>query len=359
MPSLDSIVQVTITKSTDTVAQQAFDVVLILGPNATFGGRTKEYAATDLTGLAADLSGGESDDEYKAASALVSQNPRVTKFKVGRIDVGDADVTATLTAVLAADPKWYGLITVDRTKANQLLAAAFVEANKKFYIASSAEAAIVDTTDGADATSLAAQVKAAAYDRTAVFYDSDAATQFADAAFIGKILPFTPGSYTAAFKTLAGITADDLTQAQITNATDKNASVYYELGGRNITFEGKVGSGDFIDTIILIDWIESRMKENVFATIAKAKKVPFTNAGITLIENEVKGVLQQAQNNGGLSPTEFNNDDVQIGGYFTSVPALADVSAADKSNRTLRDVKFTAFIAGAIHKNIIEGLITV
>lgn len=359
MSQLDNIVTVQITKETAAVSQASFDRILIVGSNPTFSGRTKLYSATALSDLASDLSGGASDPEYLMAQAIVAQNPRVTEFKVGKIEVGDADLTATLNAIIAEDSDWYGLVTTTRTKADQLLAAAFVEANKKIYVAASAEADIVDTTDASDSTSLAAVFKDNAYDRSAVVYLSAAASAYPDAALLGKILPFTAGSYTAKFKTLAGITVDSLTASQVTNATDKNANVYIEIGGRNMITEGTVGSGEFIDVTIFIDWLESRIKESVFSLLAKTKKVPYTNAGIAQIENEVQGVLQIGQDNGGISPTEFDADDNQIGGYFTSVPALADISSADKTARLLKNVNFVAFLAGAIHNVQINGTITV
>jgi hypothetical protein len=359
MSQLDSIVRVSITESSDTVAQASFDLIMIVGDNPTFSGRTKLYGASELDTLASELSGGATDPEYLMAQAIFGQNPRVTQVKVGKIEGGDANLTASLTAIQAADPNWYGFATTTRTKADQLLAAAFSESNKKLYIAASAEADIVDTTDVADTTSLAAEFKDNAYRRSSVVYLSTAASAYPDAALLGKILPFTPGSYTAQFKALTGVSVDNLTVTQVNNANDKNANVYIEIGGRNMVKGAKVGSGSFIDTIVFIDWIESRTKENVFLLLARNKKLPYTNIGITAIDKEVRAVLKRGQDNGGISPTEFDEDGVQIGGYFTSVPALAEIPNVDKASRILRNVKFTAFLAGAIHETVIEGLVTV
>lgn len=359
MSQLDNIVQVTISKSSATVDQASFDLICIVGPNATFSDRTKEYATSDLAALAADLTNGTADPEYAMASALAAQNPRVSRFKVGKTEVGDADLTASLNAINNFDPKWFGLLTVSQTKADQLLAAAWVETNKKVYIPSTAETDIVDTTDGADTTTLAAVIKSNAYTRTGVLYLTTAATEYPGSALLGKILPYTPGSYTAAFKTLAGIPVDNLSQSQVSNAIDKNASVYIEVGGRNVVQEGNVGDGGFIDTTILIDWIEARIQENVFGFIASQLKVPYTNSGIAGIEKEIDKVLKQAQDNGGISPTAFDADGNQIGGYSITVPALADVPAVDRASRTLNNVKFTAYEAGAIHKVRIEGTVVI
>ena len=41
-----------------------------------------------------------------------------------------------------------------------------------------------------------------------------------------------------------------------------------------------------------------------------------------------------------------------------TVPLAADVSAGDKAARELRDVEFTAQLAGAVHKTFIDGTLT-
>jgi hypothetical protein len=42
-----------------------------------------------------------------------------------------------------------------------------------------------------------------------------------------------------------------------------------------------------------------------------------------------------------------------------TVPKVADISAGNKTTRTLPDMKFTGTLAGAIHKVIITGVVSV
>lgn len=271
-----------------------------------------------------------------------------------------AETYATaLTAINTEQSDWYGIAAATRTTAKQILVADWTETNKRFFIVGSGDFHIIDQADGVDTTSIAYYAKADSLDRTAVIYSAVAATKGIEAAYFGKLLTLDPGAYTGMFKTLATITVDTLTSTQSTNARDKNANVYESIGGVNITQEGKVGSGEFIDVIIFIDWLTARVQESVYATLVNMPKVPYTNVGITMVESAIEQPLIVGQNRGGISPTLFDDDDVQIGGYVISVPALADVPTADKTARLLQDVNFTAWLAGAIHTVQINGVVTV
>lgn len=263
-----------------------------------------------------------------------------------------------LGLIFNEQPDWYGVAAATRTIGKQELVADWVEANKKFFIAGSADANIIDQNLATDITSIAYYVNSNSLGRTAVIYNAGAAADGVEAALFGKILPLDPGTYTAMFKTFAGVAVDTLTSTQSTNALAKNANVYQLIGGVNISREGKVGGGEYIDVIIFIDWLQARIQESVYATLVKLPKVPYTNPGILSIRDAVDQPLAVGQNRGGISPTLFNADDVQIGGYVITVPALANISSADKTARFLQNVNFTAWLAGAIHSVRINGVVT-
>ena len=227
--------------------------------------------------------------------------------------------------------------------------AGWVEANKKLFITASSDADIIDTTDASDTATIAATIKAAAYDRTGVMYSADPSA-FPDAAWFGKQLPTDPGASTWAFKTLAGITFDNLTDTQSKNAHDKKCSTYERIGGVNITFEGWVGSGEYIDIIRGIDWTESEMVAAIFARKVNLPKIPYTDAGVTVIEAEIKNVLQT-----GVDVGLYTDDPAPS----VIVPLVSSVLAADKVSRTLNNVTFEATLAGALHKTGVAGVVTI
>lgn len=255
-----------------------------------------------------------------------------------------------LDAILNISNDWYGLAITTRTQADVEAVAVWTEANKKLFATASADVNIIDTTDAADTTTIAAVLKAAGYARSFAFYHQDAATTYPECALIGKIFPKTPGVYTAMFKTLAGVTKSTLTDTQSKNARDKYCMVYEEIGGVNITREGQVAEGEFIDVIVLVDWTKARITENVFARFVNLDKVPFTDAGIGIVEAEIRGVYDTGVANGG-----FTTDPTAS----VIVPKAADVSSTDKANRLLPDVEFTFTLTGAIHATTINGVVAV
>jgi len=273
-------------------------------------------------------------------------------------------VAADLTAIKEINNTWYALVLTSRTVSDivdmsgETGAANWVEANTKVFITASAATDIINVAAGSDSTTVAALVKAKGYDRTQVFYHESAATLFPEAAVFGKILPQTPGSYTEKFKTLAGVVVSTLTGTQETNGAAKNVLLYQEVGSVPITSEGKVASGEFLDTIIFIDWLQTEIQYNVFTLLASMLKLPFTSGGISAVGGQVRAALQKGQDNGGISPFEFDSQKMQIGGYVVTLPALASISTADKAARFLDNVKFTAWLAGAIHSTKINGTVT-
>jgi hypothetical protein len=269
------------------------------------------------------------------------------------------DYDDALDAIVLYDDNWYGLVSTTRTQNTQVAIAAWVETKKKVYVAADSTAAIVDSTDVADTTSLAAVLKAAAYARTTVVFSALAATEYPDAALLGKIMPFDPGTYTVKFKTLASITADTLTATQSTNARDKHVNVNEEIGGGvNIIREGTVAEGEFIDTIIFIDWLDARITEEVYSVLVNNQKVPFTRIGMAAIKGAIEKVLKIGQNVGGISEYSQDTSKVQNGGYVVTLPDFDTLSTVDKANRLLRGVEFTAWLAGAIHAVTIDGIVS-
>jgi hypothetical protein len=269
------------------------------------------------------------------------------------------DSATALDAIQAYDFNWYGVISTSRATADVEAIAAWVEATPmKFFVTASSDANIINESVSTDTTSIAALFKNQSYLKTAVLYHSLATTQFGDAALLGVILPLDPGSYTAAFKTLSGITVDNLSASQRANAFAKFANVYEYVAGVNILRKGTVSGNEYIDVVVFIDWLDARCTEAVFAVLVSNAKVPYTDIGIASIENALSQPLKAGQNAGGISPTAYDDQKKQIGGFYIIVPRLQDISTIDKTARELHGVKFVAFLAGAIQYVAIQGYVT-
>jgi len=357
MSSIFSVAQVNIDRETKPISQASFGTVLIVGPNPTFSDRIEYF--TDLSAIAAVLTGGITSLEYLAAKAIFSQSPVVEKVAIGKKLVGDANYAEALDTVKASDNGWYGLIAATRTQAEQVSAAGWALSNEKFCSVAAATANIIDTTDANDTTTLAAVLKAASNYRTSCFYSAVAATEFVDAGYLGKILPYTPGTYSGAYKTISGVTVDKLTPTQSINAHTKFCNTYEEMGAQNKTFFGYVSDGDYSDTIIFIDWLRSRIAENIYVMLNNVKKIPINDNGIGMIESAVRQILEIGQSNGAITETAFDpTTKEQVGGFKIIVPRASSITLVDKTARFLQGVKFVCWYSGAIHTVRIDGTVT-
>lgn len=262
-------------------------------------------------------------------------------------DNADGGIATDLAALLLYDADWYGLVLAGSHSAAEITAAAtWIESAERLMVAASQDSEII-THALAGATDIAAALATASRARTAVIYHPKCG-QFAGAALQGRVLPLSPGSETWAYKTLSGVDiCTEMTPTHITNALAKKANIYQSLGGLGVTRPGLVAANEWIDVIRFRDWLVARLQEDVFGSLVRSDKVPFTDKGISVVEKDIRSVLQEGVEVGGLEEQ-----------YSVTVPKSVDVSQSDKAARRLDDVRFQAYLAGAIHTLQINGVLT-
>ena len=259
-------------------------------------------------------------------------------------------VVNDLNAVQLVDDSWYAFALTDRTLATVFSAAGWAEGQIKLFGTASADPNIINLAAGVDLSSIAAKCNQAGYVRTFILYHQDADNDFPECAWFGGVLPLDPGSETWKFKRLNSISYSNLTSTQSQNARNKKSNTYEFIGGVGITREGTVAQGEFIDIVRGVDWLTSRIQEFVYSVLVNSNKVPYTDAGITAIEAEVKRALQL-----GISNNFIANDPAPT----VTVPKAANVPPSDKTQRILRNVRFQATLSGAVHAVNITGTVAV
>ena len=262
-------------------------------------------------------------------------------------DHADPGVAADIAAIVVEDDAWYCLLTHFNSNGYVTAAAADMNARKKIYVFDVAENEAITTAVGNSDT--LDDMSTAGYGRVAGSYHPRPAAMFS-AAWAGRVLPLEPGSATWSLKTLQGPATVDLTATHRTNLTARNANSYESVAGVSITFNGTTSDGDYIDVQRGIDWLEDDMSKRVFESLAGANKIPFTDAGVSVVEADVRASLNEAVRKGILADSPEP---------VTEVPLVADVSTANKTARNLPDVKFSGTLAGAIHKVTITGVVSV
>lgn len=275
-------------------------------------------------------------------------------YNIGLANTASTEtITAALNAIGNFPANWYGLVITSRVVADVLAAAAWAESNKKLFGTASSSTAILNA---ASTTDIAAVLQQNNYFRTFGFYHGAAATQYIEAAIMSSMFTYYPGQETWALKRLAGITYDNLSEGDSIAARAKNFSTFEPFRNFSITQGGKVSAGEWIDVIRLRDALEDQIKVSIVGMMIRADgKVPYTDEGIQMVQNALRAPLDLNVQRGGIAPPEMDAEGRVIPSYTTSVPLSVSVPVNDKANRILRDVKFTARLAGAIHVVEVKG----
>lgn len=265
-----------------------------------------------------------------------------------------AGIAADLAKVAAQDNSFYGVILAGASDTEILQAASWVEANKKLCLAitSTAAAATSATTD------VCSQAQAAGFSRTGILFKADGIGGGGDAAWLGRMLPTTPGSANWALKTLNGITADTLSANQLSvligspvaGTTGKCANVYTNLGGVNCTQMGMAANGRYFDLTHGLDWLQSTIQTNVYAILAGTPKVPYTDVGCDLLKSGVRAAIDQGASNGLIDPASP---------ISVTAPSVLGVSKNQRAQRIAPTISFSCRLQGALNALNIQGTVSV
>lgn len=145
MADLASIVNVVISRTSAQISRASFNIPLIAAYHTHTTELVKEYTAS--TALQAMATDGFTTDEpaYLAAVALLSQSPRVRKFKIGRL-TGTWNQTIEITPTAASSTVYSGRVADQSWTFTSDADATLAEVNTGI-------AAAIDALDGVTATS--------------------------------------------------------------------------------------------------------------------------------------------------------------------------------------------------------------
>lgn len=255
-----------------------------------------------------------------------------------------------IQAVLDVDSDWYFLLTTsignqtDRDTDNAAAAATIEALTKQFHYSDGNADALSGGTSNIFYT-LQNLSRERSYGKWAAeWYD------YPEASLVGLQAPKDPGSTNWKFQEISGAAGQVFTDTQRTNLKGLNANFNEVVGGVNLEYsEAVMASGDYVDEIRGIDWLETRIAEDVFALLVASEKVPFTNPGINSVVKTVRARLLIGETNGLLVP----------GSSTVTAPDISEVNAVDKANRLLKTVEFTSTLQGAVNKVEITGKVTV
>lgn len=262
-----------------------------------------------------------------------------------------AAYTAALSALELAGNDFYFIVPDVSSDANVLPMAAWALARKntnpKLLFVSTQSSAELDGTG-----TLGATLKGLSNDRTVILYTPNP-QEYGAAAWTGKGGPKVPGSATWANKELAGVVVSSLSATQEGNLTTDNINNYQLIANLGATRPGVVTSGEWIDVVHGVDALKADIQASVWTVIANSDKVPYTDAGLDLIASAILAALKRFEG------TDPNQTGLLVRGSSKVImPSAASISAADKRNRILRNVRFSALFEGAVHAVQLVGTLT-
>ena len=185
-------------------------------------------------------------------------------------------------------------------------------------------------------------------DRAAVFWTENQ-SDYINGAVAGRCFPAEPGTITFAYKSLNGPSVSKLVTPTATSYLEReNINYYTTIGGRNVIIGGQTASGEFIDITRGIDWLSSRIQENVFSYLATLSKIPYTDDGADILINAATEILDQAVGRGVIDQN-----------YEITKKPIIGIPRTPKSQRVFPDINISVRAAGAIHKVEYNIVVTV
>ena len=259
----------------------------------------------------------------------------------------DPGLTADLTAIAAYNGTgWYALCLDSNSAAEIASACAWCDSNNKLGSFNNSDSI---NWNGASTTDIFYTQKALSVGRAYIQHAETQLLCFSGAAMLGSRLPANPGSDTWDLKTLVGVPADVLTETQTLAITAKSGNFYTTIAGINVSNNGLCPGGEYVDVVRFIDWLNSNIQIDVFSLLIAYPKVPFTNIGITMVTNAVKNRIKI----GGSSA--YGGIDLTQPYSVQSLYTANTIDTADKNNRNLPSVTWSARLAGAIQTVTVSG----
>lgn len=175
---IQDLINVDLSATGAAVTAAAFGEVMILGLHTVFTERAVKYSKEEIADDFLTTS-----QIYLAAMDAFNQK-KLRYVWIGRIDAGDATVTATLTAIKDYNNAWHGLVHADPnlSEADIKLVFAWCHTNDKLFVAQTSDATV---KAAATTTDVASDLKVLAYNSGMILYHDEAVAQVQTITFVG------------------------------------------------------------------------------------------------------------------------------------------------------------------------------
>lgn len=368
--SLNEIVSVNVYANDPSTISSNFNLGLIVGDSGklTSGKQLVVYSQkTWKESMTAD-GFANTDPEYKAVEAYFGQSEISSEVAVA--DILSDSVDVAITKLRNLNDKWYNFcfaLTDPDTKLtdeNIDKVAAAVESftiPTVFYFSSSDVKCITPNQEN-----VFSKMKAKAYQRTFGYYDTST-DKLICPAIVGLVSAFNSmksnSAYTLAYKTLKGVTSNDLNDIQIAALTSYNGNAYTTFGATySFTYPCISFGGYHPDEIYLIDVAKYLIQQRAVEGLTNKKIVPQTEDGVSQIIAFIARACNQLLDMGVISSgiwtgepvKDLNTGDAVANGYVIQADSIASQSADDRLARKSPAIYVCLKGSGAIEHVVIS-----
>lgn len=321
----------------------------VITSNSTGTGSTVSFVSA--TGSGTDISG-----------MLAMQNVTGNGAYVAN---GIAAETA-LQAVVVMDNRfasqWYGLFIIGASDPDHMAVAAYIEGDQSvaphFYGVNTQEGGVLVSTDTSD---IAYALQQLGYTHSAVQYSSS--SFYAAVSMLARILTTNwtanNSTITLMYKQEPGIVAENLSATQMASLLAKNCNVFVAYSNDTAIIQpGITPSGQFIDSVIGMDWLRGAIQTNLFNLLfGTTTKIPQTDAGNHILATGIEAACVQGVANGLLAPGIWNaggfgqlqQGDFLAKGYYVYTPPISNQAQASRAARQSVAFQVAAKLGGAVH----------
>ena len=360
--NINRVVQVDISLTMPPADAASFDHLLILGPPPAepLGPIPKVAVYSDLlevSGAGYVTTGEKADPVGAAARIAFSQTPRPSRIFVANYkppakynpSSPEPGLEDALNNALQTEG-WYMLCPAGLGKGYYHQIAKWTEAQTKMF-----GYTFMGKTDPVPG------IYMRSHGWCGLVHDDDtplsapADNRYAHIAAAAKSLAYPAGSESWNLQLISGITPAELSSTLMTSLQEGSSNLITRFARRIRTLNGATRGGEWIDTIRFRDWLQNDLQLRILEVLTSAPKLSYTDNEIALIHSALKAGLKNAQDRGGVAPSEYDGQGNYIPGFTTRVPSAASLTAAQRHSRRLEDVTFSARLAGAIHFVHIRG----
>ena len=239
---------------------------------------------------------------------------------------------------------------------NQMTVAKWAEANGKVFGWADSDPQIL--VPGAESSFKRA--KEQNLQRTLLVYDaSDNGDEYPEVSILGRAstvnFNVANSSLVLAFKQGPAIKTADLSPNQLAALERVNGNAFINVGGNTMFYNGKMADGTWFDTVQGVSWLTSKIRANVFNLFyTSTTKIPWTDTGVALVNQQVTLALELAVTNGLIAPGYDNEGNFYPDGYKVLATDLA-LMQSQKGARIWEGTSFIAIGSGALQGAVISG----